>query len=308
VGRLTNRELAGLIEELAIDLLVDLNGFSNPDRLRLFALRPAPVQVAWFNHFATSGMSCFDYLLGDRHVFRLEEAEFYAENVEQLSGSYLTFQVSYPVPDVVPAPCQRLGHLTFGCFAPQYKITTSVIEAWSRILRACPETRMVLKNKSLGKPAAREFVHGQFARFSIPAERVVLEGPAEHYAFLERYAEIDIALDTFPYNGGTTTMEAIWQGVPVMAFTGDRWAARISTSILREAGLAEFVAPDLEGYVARAIALARAPEAPARLDSLRRTLRDRLRTCSVCDVRTFARNIEDAYLDIWRRYRQGSEQ
>lgn len=136
-----------------------------------------------------------------------------------------------------------------------------------------PGARMVLKNAVLGKPAVRDFVRGLFARFSIPAERVDLDGGAEHHAFLEGYAGIDVALDTFPYNGGTTTTEALWQGVPVIAFAGDRWASRISASILCEAGLAEFVAYDLDGFVAKAVALARDPDVAARVDSLRHNAR-----------------------------------
>ena len=150
---LTNEALARLIEEQAIDLLIDLNAYSRPVRLPLFALRPAPVQLAWFNMFATSGMACFDYLVGDTHVIPPDEEAFYTERVVRVPGSYLTFQVPYAVPDVVPAPCLKRGYLTLGCLAPQYKISTEVIEAWSRILNARPETRLVLKNTVLGMPS-----------------------------------------------------------------------------------------------------------------------------------------------------------
>ena len=192
--------------------------------------------------------------------------------------------------------------MTFGCFAPQYKITAEVIEAWSRILSASPASRLVLKNVVLEHPAARDFVRGQFARFSISPDRLDLEGPAEHFTFLERYSGIDVALDTFPYNGGTTTMEALWQGVPVLCFAGDRWASRISASLLREAGLAEFVAPDLEHHIAQAVALARDPETPRRLEILRSSMRHRLLAAPVCDVTAFARSMEDAYRVMWHEW------
>jgi len=298
---LANPAMAQLIEELEIDLLIDLNGYSRPSRLPVFVLRPAPVQVAWFNMFATSGLGSFDYLVGDKHVIPREEERFHTERVVRVPGSYLTFEVTYPVPDVVPPPCLKAGALTFGCLAPQYKITTEVLEVWSGILRKSPGSRLILKNVVLGKPAARDFVRDLFARFGVPPERVDLDGPAEHFTFLERYDDIDVALDTFPYNGGTTTMEAVWQGVPVLTFTGDRWAARISTSLLMEADLADFVAADLEGYVARAIALAHDPDTPFRLGELRRSMRDRLRAASACDVRGFARNMESEYLKMTRK-------
>jgi len=298
---LANPAMAQLIEELEIDLLIDLNGYSRPSRLPVFVLRPAPVQVAWFNMFATSGLGSFDYLVGDKHVIPREEERFHTERVVRVPGSYLTFEVTYPVPDVVPPPCLKAGALTFGCLAPQYKITTEVLEVWSGILRKSPGSRLILKNVVLGKPAARDFVRDLFARFGVPPERVDLDGPAEHFTFLGRYDDIDVALDTFPYNGGTTTMEAVWQGVPVLTFTGDRWAARISTSLLMEADLADFVAADLEGYVARAIALAHDPDTPFRLGELRRSMRDRLRAASACDVRGFARNMESEYLKMTRK-------
>jgi predicted O-linked N-acetylglucosamine transferase (SPINDLY family) len=298
---LTNQELARLIEGLRIDILIDLNGYSRPSRLPLFALRPAPVQVAWFNMFATSGMVSFDYLIGDRHVIPSEEEAFYTERIVRIPGSYLTFEVNYPVPEVAPAPCLRRGALTFGCLAPQYKITTEVVEAWSRILRECPGTRLLLKSVVLGQPEARAFVLGLFGRSGVPADRLWLEGPADHYDFLGRYADIDLALDTFPYNGGTTTMEALWQGVPVFTFSGDRWAARISASLLREAGLPDFVAPDLESYVARATALAHDPDTPGRLDELRRGLRDRLCAAPACDAARFARDMEEVYVGMSSR-------
>lgn len=292
VSTLSAGQAARRIEELGIDVLVDLNGYSKPARLPIFALRPAPVQVAWFNMFATSGMAAFDALIGDAHVVPPEEEPFHTEPVERVSGSYLTFEVAYPVPDVAPPPCLARDHLTFGCLAPQYKITTEVVAAWSRILLGAPGSRLLLKNAILERPTGREFVLGLFKECGIGPERLELEGPAEHFAFLERYAEIDVALDTFPYNGGTTTTEAIWQGVPVLTFHGGRWASRTSATILREGGLGEFVADDLDGFVARGIALANDRATPARLSALRASMRDKLRGSSVCDAAKLAREIE----------------
>ena len=204
-------------------------------------------------------------------------------------------------------PCLTTGALTFGNLglAPMYKITSEVIKTWSRILRESPGTRLILKNVALGHSAARDFVHNLFAGFGVPADRIGLHGPAEHFAFLKCYDEIDIALDTFPYNGGTTTMEALWQGVPVLTFKGDRWGSG-SVRLLREAGHSEFVAANLETYVALAIDLAKDPETPRRLESLRRTMRTGLRSQPVCDVPGFTRNMEDQYLKMWRENVAGS--
>jgi protein O-GlcNAc transferase len=293
---LSNADAAGLIADQRIDVLVDLNGYSRAGRLPLFALRPAPVQIAWFNAFATYGMDCFDFIIGDEHVIPAAEERFYSESVVRVPGCYLTFEVTYPVPDVAPPPSLTRGPLTFGCLAPQYKITEQVIEAWTRILHGSPGSRLVLKNVVLRSPENRIFLQEAFGRLGVLPERLELEGPAEHYAFLEKYAAIDIALDTFPYNGGTTTMEALWQGVPVLTFAGDRWAARISASLLRSTGLSEFVTTDLEDYIRRAAELAQHPDTPRRLAELRRGMRERLSRAPVCDTTAFAAAMERIYL------------
>ena len=292
ISALSNRDAAARIEASEIDILVDLNGYSNVPRLAVVAQRPAPIQAAWFNMYATSGMACFDYLVGDAQVIDPDEERFYSERVVRVPGSYLTFDVGYPVPDVADPPCRSSGRLTFGCLASQYKITPPVVEAWSRLLERAPGSKLLLKNAALGSAANRAHVSDRFARRGISADRLELEGPAEHFDFLSAYARVDVALDTFPYNGGTTTMEALWQGVPVLTFRGDRWASRQSASLLRAGGLDEFVAGGIEDYVDRAVRLAADPKP---LADLRRGLRARLAASSVNDTTAFARSMEALY-------------
>lgn len=298
---LDNDALAQLIRAEEIDILVDLNGYSRMNRLPLFAQRPAPVIAGWFNMYATTGVDWFDYLIGDEHVVTRDEEAFYSERVVRVPGSYLTFSVDYPVPEVAPPPCVDGDCITFGCLASQYKLTDAVLDAWSAILTACPTARLLLKNAALGRESNREFLQRAFARRGIAASRVELDGPAEHFAFLQKYAAVDIALDTFPYNGGTTTTEAIWQGVPVVTFHGDRWASRTSATILREAGLGDWVAADLAGYVRLAIERAAARDAPQRLAKMRSGMRERLRRSRVCDTEGFCRAMESLYRDFTAR-------
>ena len=289
---LSNAEHCQLIEHAEIDVLVDLNGYSTMRRLPLFSLRPAPVIAGWFNIYATTGISSYDYLIGDDAVIPPEEEKFYCEKIVRVPGSYLTFEVTYPVPPVADPPCLTTGAITFGSLASLYKITGDVIEAWSRILKQVPNSSLILKNGALGSAGTREFVLGLFEQRHISSDRVHLEGPSGHYQFLETYDRIDIALDTFPYNGGTTTTEAIWQGVPVIAFVGDRWVARTSASILRAGGLGELVGQGLADYISLAIGLANSPD---RLLDLRRNMRSRLGASRVCDTEGFARNMERLY-------------
>lgn len=299
---ITVKAAADLIEEKAIDILVDLNNFSAPRWLPLMALRPAPLIVGWFNAFATTGMSCYDYLIGDCETVPPEEERFYCEKIVRVPGSYLTFAVEYPVPEVSAPPCGNSRAITFGCLASQYKINSAVMSAWARILRQAPMASLIVKNACLGSRVNREFVEQSLRRHDFPLARVRLEGPADHYEFLKTYGKIDVALDTFPYNGGTTTTEAIWQGVPVVTFRGDRWASRTSTSILRGAGLGEFIASDVQEYVSLATRWANSADSPEELGKLRREMRSRLRAALVCDAQGFARNMERLYLQIWERW------
>ena len=294
-GSLGNREIAQLIAEHDLDLLVDLNGFSRLPRLGVFAMRPAPLQVGWFNMFATTGMAAFDYLIGDETVVLPNEEADFSERIVRIAGCYLTFEVTYPVPEVAPTPSEFGQRFTLGSLASLYKITPPVVELWTRILRQCPESRLLLRNSGLRSAANREHLRERFVRGGIASDRLQFEGPAEHFEFLRTYDQIDLALDTFPYNGGTTTSEALWQGVPVVAMHGDRWTSRVSSSLLNNAGLGEFVAPDADGYVDLAVALANDRAARDRLAQLRLLLRDRLRRSPVCDADGFAGRMEDVY-------------
>ncbi len=298
ISALSNDLAAEEMARAGLDLLVDLNGYSAGTRLPLFLRRPAPVIVAWFNLYATSGMPCFDYLIGDAEVIPPAEEKFYTEKILRVPGSYLSFAVNYPVPDVAPAPGREGGGLAFGCLAPLYKITPQAVAAWGGILRQAPGSTLRLRNTALGTADNRGFVARLFAEQGIPAERLRLEGPAEHHAFLETYGRIDVALDTFPYNGGTTTTEAIWQGVPVVTFWGDRWVSRTSASILRAGGLGRFVTGSLAEYIQLAVDLATVPAERAGLSELRRGMRTRLQASPVCDTHAFAREMEKIYRQI----------
>ncbi len=295
ISGLSNEQAAELIRANKLDLLIDLNGYSRVERLGVLAFRPAPVIAGWFNHFATTGMDSFDYLIGDEHVIPEPDAAYYTEKIVRVPGSYLTFEVGYPVPDVAAPPCLAGKGVTFGSLAPQYKITTQVIEVWSRILQGCPDSSLMIKNRALGRQHNRAYVLRLFEACGVKADRVVLEGGAEHFAYLQAYDRIDIALDTFPYSGGTTTMESLWQGVPVLTYWGDRWVARTSSSLLRGAGLGQWVADDLDGYVKLAVELAKSSATPQQLNKTRLEMRSRLQQSAVCDTAGFASAMEAVY-------------
>jgi protein O-GlcNAc transferase len=292
---LSNREAAEIVTRNGIDVLVDLNGYSFQSRFGLFMLRPAKISIGWFNMYATTGIDAFDYIVGDASVISPEEEEFYSERVIRVPGSYLAFSVLYPVPSVAPPPCIANGSPTFGSFASHYKLTDQVIEVWAEILLRAPNLRLLLKNRALGESSNRARLLWRFRRHGVEAERLELEGPVPHYEFLAAYGKIDIALDTFPYSGGTTTSEALWQGVPMLTFNGNRWASRTSRSLLLAAGLNDWCVPDLATYIERAVMLATTATTPTDLAELRGSMRSRLMTAPVCDSAGLCRKLEALY-------------
>lgn len=298
VSSLTNRELAQRIHELQIDVLVDLNAFSKPYRLGVFVHKPAPIQAAWFNMYATSGLREIDYIIGDGHVVYPNEQPFYTEQILQLPLSYLTFETNHDAPDVVfAAPCQEKGVFTFGCLATQYKITRIVLDAWAKILLQVPHSRLLMANRDVRSLQNRQYVVDQFAQRGVGKDRVEFGKPGDHFQFLTTYDAIDVALDPFPYNGGTTTMEALWQGVPVVSLNGDRWAARTSKTLMCEAGLSEFVAADVPDYIRIATSYADKSQWH-RLSELRLSMRALLSASSVCDGRRLAQAMESLFTSI----------
>jgi protein O-GlcNAc transferase len=298
VSSLSNDEAAACIAAQELDLLVDLNGYSAPERLPLYTLRPAPILVGWFNMYATSGLDCYDYLIGDPHVIPEREEPYYTERILRLPHSYLTFEVYHPTPDVAPPPILTTGQLTLGCLASQYKITDQVISTWAEILQRSPGARMLIRNSRLDRPEHQRHLCDRCAACGIPRERLLLEGGAEHLAFLGTYNRVDIALDPFPYSGGTTTMEALWQGVPVVTFDGDRWASRTSVSLLRAAGLDEYIGRDRQDYAEICVRLASSPATAAKLQAFRAGIRERLRASPVCDAAALAQGMEELYRQI----------
>ncbi len=298
---LDNESLVDAIRRAGIDILVDLNAYSTPERLGLFLSHPAPVTVAWFNMYATSGLPGFDYIVGDDVTVRPDEEVHYCEKVLRLPQSYLSFTVTHDAPPIVDPPCGQREYITFGSLAPLYKMVAPVLDAWGAILQAVGTARLLLANTALDSACNRDYVATRLSTRGIEPARVEFRGRADHRAFLEYYNEIDIALDTFPYNGGTTTMEAIWQGVPVVTFVGDRWVSRTSASIVTGTPCAEFVAADEASYVQTAVALADDPRIAQRLQRLRHTMRASLSDCAVCDTRAFAKAMEALYRKIARR-------
>ncbi len=294
---------AALAEQIAadgVDILVDLSGHTMFNRLPVFALRPAPVQMSWLGYSGTTGVAEIDYVLGDRFVTPPGEELQFVEAPWRMPDSYLCW--SPPQLDVAVGslPAQRNGHVTFGSFNNISKLSGATVALWSRVLDAVPGSRLLLKAGPLGEPAVAAATRQRFAGHGISEERLTLIGRvAEAAGHLSSYGEVDIGLDPIPYNGTTTTAEALWMGVPVLALRGDRFIAHVGESMLTSAGLPEWVAANEDDYVRRAKSFA---ADPAGLSLLRAQLRAQLVASPLCNGKRFARNLEAAWRGMWQRW------
>ncbi|HKX00347.1 MAG TPA: tetratricopeptide repeat protein [Bryobacteraceae bacterium] len=299
IAELGDAELAELIEHDRIDILVDLSGHTAGNRLLAFARKPAPVQVSWLGYSATTGMQAMDYLIADQIVAPLSEPAPFIEQPLRLPGCFLAYEIPGDAPGVAPLPSADRGFVTYGCFNALSKVGVHVVATWSQILRANPAARLIMKNSTFDDQASREFYAQQFEKFGIDRRRVDLEGASPHGELLAHYAQVDIALDPFPYNGATTTCEALAMGVPVVTLRGNRFISRVGSSVLDSAGLHELITENEADYIRKAVRLAEDIPALARM---RATMRERLAASALFDTAGFTRSLEGAYRDIWRKW------
>jgi protein O-GlcNAc transferase len=299
ISALDDDAAAALVRSDEIDILVDLAGHMTGNRLLIFARKPAPIQVAWLDYFDTTGLETMDYLLTDPVTSPADSRQRFTEKLLHLPASRFCFTPLAAAPMPAPPPMLKNGYVSFGSFNRIDKINAQVIAAWAEILRQTPGARLVLKNVALTVPDLAEHCRERFAAYGIGAERLELRAPSAHREMLAEYADIDIALDTFPYNGGATSLDALWMGVPIVALAGERMIARQTAAMLACVGLQEFIAHSVGQYVELAVRKALELE---RLREIRAGLRGRMRASPLCDAPRFARDLEDNFRLVWRRW------
>jgi protein O-GlcNAc transferase len=284
-----------------IDIAIDLAGHTGHSRLDAFAIKPAPVTATWLGYPATTGLSTIDWRITDARADPPGQEQFHTEKLLRLPETFLCYRFYGSVePGVTPPPALARGTITFGSFNNPLKVSPPALAAWARILAAVPGSRLVMKAQRFVDPAPRAAFIARFAAQGIAAERIELRAPQPGLLdHLTSYGEIDIALDPFPYNGTTTTCEALFMGVPMVSLIGDHHAARVGFDLLSQVGIAEFAAPDVEHYVATVVALA---GDVARLSRLRQELRPRMGVSSLCDAPRFARAFEAGLRRMWREW------
>jgi protein O-GlcNAc transferase len=294
---LDDAQAAELIRKDGIDILVDLSGHLRDNRLLVFARKPAPIQVTYLAYPNTTGMSAMDYRITDAVCDPPGATErYYRETLIRLPRCMWCYQPRADMPAVSPSPALTSGAVTFASMNGANKITARMLSLWGRILLEIPGSRIVFTTVP---EQGRERIRDALTQAGVAGERISMHDRLPTKEFWALYAGIDILLDTFPMNGGTTTCEALWLGVPVVTRSGDIFQSRAGLSILGSMGLDELVAGSDEEYVRIAVALARDGE---RLAAWRASLRECMRASALTDARGYARALEAAYRGIWRTW------
>lgn len=285
-------ELAQQIRDDKIDILVDLAGHSAGSSLESFAMRPAPVQITYLGHPASTGMTRMQYRIVDSTTDPEGAEAFHSEQLLRLPGPFLCYAPLRPMPAMSR---NGTGSITFGYLANTAKVSRTTARLWARCLREVPESRLLLASSTLDPPRAREALRVLLEEAGMPMERVTIRGgEAEWSKFAEFYREVDIALDPTPYNGTTTTFEVLSAGIPTVTLTGTSHRARVSTTILQHLGHPEWIAKTADDYIRIARDLAADSE---RLAALRNSL-----PSARLDPSAFTYQLEDAYLETWDRW------
>lgn len=300
---LNDEAAASLIHADGVNVLIDLSGHTAHNRLPVFAWRPAPVQASWLGYCSTTGLAEIDWYIADSVTLPPTCERMFSEKIWRLPDSYLCFSRPNASVEVSPLPALRKGGLTFGSFNNLSKMTDDVVAVWAQLLHSIPGSRLYLKTMQLGDVMLQEHVRARYAVHGIVQEQLILQGPITGKdGHLACYAEVDIGLDPFPYNGVTTTMEALWMGVPVLTLAGERFLARQGAGILTNVGLADWVAESPDALIGKALAWS------SKLDELallRSSLRARLLSSALLDAPGFALRFFDALQGMWQICREG---
>ncbi|HMB96418.1 MAG TPA: tetratricopeptide repeat protein, partial [Tepidisphaeraceae bacterium] len=301
IAGLSDVRIAQLIRKDEIDILVDLAGHTAHNRLIAFAHRPAPIQVNYLGYPNTTGVATIDYRITDAQADPpgLTESQ-HTEKLVRLPSGFLCYRPAENSPPPRDVAQGENSFLTFGTCNNFAKVTPQMIALWSKILLAVPDSRLLIKAKSLGEESVQQEMHAAFANHGIDAQRLqLLTHEPSFLKHLTTYQQIDIALDTFPYHGTTTTCEALWMGVPVVTRAGNAHVSRVGVSLLHRVGLNELIAENDEQYVSIAIDLASDPQRRKNISS---SLRDRMQSSPLTNAENFVRDMESIYRQMWQTW------
>jgi len=301
INKVGDKEVAELIMADSIDILVELAGHTGRNRLHILAYKPAPIQVSYLGYPNTTGMPQVDYRLTDDIADTPDQQQYYTEKLVFLPNGFLCYNPGEVTFKIKELPMLHSDYITFSCFNNIAKLGPVIIKIWVDILNSVPNSRLILKFYEGKDPEIREYYYNLFAEHGLenPKERLVLSGWLAQANHFELYNNIDIALDTYPYNGTTTTCQALLMGVPVITLTGKHHASRVGLNILSRVGMQFFSTQSPEEYVKKAVVLASKPEA---LTQIRATMRQRLAASPLCNYGLITKDIENVYRQMWHDY------
>ncbi|HXC40110.1 MAG TPA: hypothetical protein VN667_14320 [Burkholderiales bacterium] len=295
----SGEELTELIREDGIDILIDLAGPTMDWAFyQAFARKPAPVQVSWMGVVSTTGLTTMDYFLGDALLPCPGTEHLFSETVYRIPGACYAYRPFADIP-VAPAPCLTRGYITFGAYHRAAKITRQVVHLWARVLHAVPGSRLLIKYSGMDTETQQQRYIAWFAEEDIAKERLEFAGASVQKEYLASYGNIDIALDPFPYNGGSTSLDTMWMGVPIVTLTGRLPVQRCGAEVLTLVGSPDLVAETPDQYVEAAVFLS---QAVSKIPGLRHNVRRALQNSSIMDEPGLARRVEDAFRDMWRTW------
>jgi predicted O-linked N-acetylglucosamine transferase (SPINDLY family) len=296
IAMVSDEQLADIVRADGIDILVDLTAHSGRNRLLTFARKPAPVQVTYLAYCSTTGVDAIDYRVTDRFLDPPQESGHYIETSIHLPHCYWCYSAP-PLPHPgQPAPERRTGPPTFGCLNNFAKVTDITLELWMRLLRRVPEARLLVYARA---EAHRNRVRRALREAGVDESRAAFVGHQPLADYLATYGLIDVALDPYPYGGGTTTCDALWMGVPVVSLAGRTAVSRAGSTLLSNVGLERLVARNAEEYLELAAGLIRNVDG---LAALRRELRRRIESSPVMNAHQFARDVEAVFRTVWRAW------
>ena len=299
---LADLQVAELIRTDRIDILVDLAGHTANNRMMVLGMKPAPIQVIYLGYFATTGLPTIDYWITDQVLHPNDTEEKTSETIWRLPRCYVGYEPLKNAPEITELPSKKTGIFTFSSFNNLRKLTPETFALWIEILKAVPNSRLVLKcaSSDVFSPLITEKIQTPFVEQGIDPKRIFLYGAfATDEEHLDLYNQVDLHLDSIPYTGCTTTCEALWMGVPTLTLAGTRKMERMSASILHSVGLDDCIANSAVEYVQKAIALAQNPDY---LQSLRSNMRERMQHSPLLDVKNIASTLEAAYRQMWQIY------
>lgn len=296
---LSDSEFCELIRECQIDILVDLSGHTGYSRLGMLAWRPAPVQVSWLGYFATTGLPTVDYLIADPWTLPKTEESNFIEKIWRLPETRLCFTPPTEKIEVNASPAIKNGYVTFSCFNNLTKVSDQVIQAWARIIVGTPGSRLLIKSQLKRDPEKSKGVIDRFSANGISPDQLIFEDFESRQNYFYAHHRVDIALDPFPYPGGTTTAESLWMGVPVLTLAGTRFLERQGLGLVANVGLENWIAFDVEDYISKAIHLASDIDS---LSKLRAELRQKALNSPIFDGARFAENLVAVLRQMWTEY------